>query len=169
MCSGVVPQQPPTKLTQRSPTKRASLSARLCGVSPYWPRSSGSPAFGYTLVQHVARPASERRWSVMNSGPVAQLRPIEQSRRCGSEMYSAATAPVPGGRAREASGGHAQLVRAVGEPVLAEHIGRAAEGVRGDDVRARIDIGRVDPANDVGPREVQVLVAPFVALAAEVA
>src|SRR5207249_11306256 len=50
-----------------------------------------------------------------------------------------------------------------------EYIGRAAEGVRGDDVRARIDIGRVDPANDVGPREVQVLVAALIALAAEVA
>ena len=85
MCSGVVPQHPPTKLTQRSSTNRASLRDRLCGVSPYWPPSSGSPALGYTLVQHVAIAASERRWSVMNSGPVAQLSPIEKSPRCWSE------------------------------------------------------------------------------------
>ena len=61
MCSGVVPQQPPTRFTQRSFTKRASLCASDAGVSPYWPRSSGRPAFGYTLVQHVAIEASERR------------------------------------------------------------------------------------------------------------
>ena len=55
---------------------------------------------------------------------------------------------VTGGLAREASSGHAQLVRAVGEPVLAEHVGRAAEGVRGDDVGACVDVGRVDLANE---------------------
>ena len=46
MWAGVVPQQPPMMLTQPSSTKRRSLKARLAGVSPYWPRSSGSPAFG---------------------------------------------------------------------------------------------------------------------------
>jgi hypothetical protein len=84
MWAGVVPQQPPTKLTQPSSRKRVILKARLAGVSAYWPRSSGRPAFGYTLTKRVESAASERRWSVMNSGPVAQLSPIEKRSRCSS-------------------------------------------------------------------------------------
>ena len=61
MWAGVVPQQPPTMFTQPSSRKRLSLKARLGGVSPYWPRSSGRPALGYTLTNAVASAASERR------------------------------------------------------------------------------------------------------------
>ena len=46
MCAGVVPQHPPTRLTHPSSTKRCSFSARLSGVSPYCPRSSGRPGVG---------------------------------------------------------------------------------------------------------------------------
>ncbi len=75
MWAGVVPQQPPTRLTQPSSTNRRILKARLSGVSPYWPRSSGSPALGYTLTKQVAIWASVRRWSVMNSGPGGAVEP----------------------------------------------------------------------------------------------
>ncbi len=47
MCAGVVPQQPPTMLSQPSSMKRASMLARsLSGVSGYVPSASGRPAFG---------------------------------------------------------------------------------------------------------------------------
>jgi hypothetical protein len=82
MCAGVVPQQPPIRLIHPSSTNRFILKARLSGVSPYWPRSSGRPAFGYTLTYRVDIAASVRRWSVMNSGPVAQLSPMENRSRC---------------------------------------------------------------------------------------
>jgi hypothetical protein len=51
--------------------------------------------------------------------------------------HGADNEPVAGGLTREAGGDHAQLVRAIGEPILAEHVRRAAEGVRRDDIRAR--------------------------------
>ncbi len=46
MWSGVVPQQPPTMLTQPSSMKRASSREIDSGVSEYFPSESGSPAFG---------------------------------------------------------------------------------------------------------------------------
>src|SRR5690606_7930821 len=46
MCSGVVPQQPPTMLT-RPARAHSSIWAHICsGVSSYWPNSFGSPALG---------------------------------------------------------------------------------------------------------------------------
>ena len=35
--------------------------------------------------------ASERIWSVIKAGPVAQLMPIHSSSRCASEVYKAST------------------------------------------------------------------------------
>ena len=46
MCAGVVPQHPPTMLSQPSAMKRDSCAASDSGVSSYWPSASGSPAFG---------------------------------------------------------------------------------------------------------------------------
>ena len=46
MWAGVVPQQPPTMLTQPSCMKWPSSREIDSGVSEYWPSTSGSPAFG---------------------------------------------------------------------------------------------------------------------------
>ena len=46
MCAGVVPQQPPTMLTQPSFMKRSSSAESDSGVSEYFPSASGRPAFG---------------------------------------------------------------------------------------------------------------------------
>src|ERR1700759_1369726 len=48
MCSGVVPQQPPTMFSQPFLVQWASLGERLCGVSgkPVSDNGSGNPALG---------------------------------------------------------------------------------------------------------------------------
>jgi len=76
--------------------------------------------------------------------------------------------PVAGSLAGEDGRRAAELVGALGEAVLREDIGGTAEGVRGDHVGAGVEVGGVDAADHVGPREVQMLVAALVALAAEV-
>ena len=66
-------------------------------------------------------------------------------------------------------GGQAvELVGLVGEAVLAEHQGRAAEGVGLHDVAAGGEIPLVDAVDHVGPGDAEVLVAPFELGAAEV-
>jgi len=60
------------------------------------------------------------------------------------------------------------LVGAPAEPVLAEHVRRAAEGVGADQVGAGLPVRAVDAAHDVGAREIQVLVAALVLRAAEI-
>ncbi len=58
MCSGVVPQQPPTMFSQpllaHSPIWRPMDS----GVSSYSPKAFGRPAFGWQETAVSARPAS---------------------------------------------------------------------------------------------------------------
>src|SRR6266540_3725762 len=51
MCSGVVPQQPPTIFSQPFATHAASLGANDSAVSgnPVGESGSGNPAFGYAL------------------------------------------------------------------------------------------------------------------------
>jgi hypothetical protein len=45
-CSGVVPQQPPTRLTSPSAANSPRKRAVSCGCSSWSPISFGSPAFG---------------------------------------------------------------------------------------------------------------------------
>ena len=62
MCSGVVPQQPPTMLTSpevaNSPTTRAIAS----GVSSYSPNALGSPAFGWANTKQSAMREKRAAW-----------------------------------------------------------------------------------------------------------
>ena len=44
--SGVVPQQPPTRLTSPAPANSSSTAAIWSGVSSYSPNAFGSPALG---------------------------------------------------------------------------------------------------------------------------
>jgi hypothetical protein len=46
MCSGVVPQQPPTMLTKPLAAKSSMMHAVSCGFSSYSPKALGRPAFG---------------------------------------------------------------------------------------------------------------------------
>ena len=85
MCSAVVPQQPPMMFTQPSAQKRSTLVTSDSGVSLYRPSSSGRPAFGKQETGKREIAARVRRWSVMKSGPVAQLRPMARRSRCATE------------------------------------------------------------------------------------
>ena len=97
MCSGVVPQQPPTKLSPNSPTKPDRASASSSGVSgysaPFLP-STGRPAFGITETGIVECRDRCRRCSLISAGPVAQFRPI-MSMPSGSSAVSAAPISDP--------------------------------------------------------------------------
>jgi len=70
--------------------------------------------------------------------------------------------------ARQARCGGVDVVHLVGQAVLTEHDARAPEGVGLDDVRAGLQVARVDRLDDVRAREHQVLVAAFERRPAEV-
>src|SRR6185295_9310076 len=72
------------------------------------------------------------------------------------------------GLASHAGGRLVDLLGLRAQAVLVEHERGAAEGVGLDDVRPRGEVGRVDVADDVGPGEDEVLVAPFEVRSAEV-
>ena len=46
MCAGVVPQQPPTRLTNQASANSATIAAVSSGDSSYSPKALGSPALG---------------------------------------------------------------------------------------------------------------------------
>ena len=46
MCSGVVPQQPPTRLTSPASANSRTIAAVSVGASSYSPNALGRPAFG---------------------------------------------------------------------------------------------------------------------------
>ncbi len=97
MCSGVVPQQPPTSRSPYSRTNPASASASSSGLSGYsapcGPRV-GSPALGITDSGIRACLLSVRRCSDISAGPVAQFSPIT-SMPSGSSAVSAAPISLP--------------------------------------------------------------------------
>src|SRR5204862_268653 len=68
----------------------------------------------------------------------------------------------------QAGPGPRDLVRPLGKPVLAQDVRRAAERVGRYNVGAGVQVGGVDLADHVRPREVQVLVAALVGGTAEV-
>ena len=97
MCSGVVPQQPPTSESPNSLTNPDSASASSSGVSGYsapLAPSTGSPAFGITDTGMRAWRDRWRRCSLISAGPVAQFRPI-MSMPSGSTAVSAAPISLP--------------------------------------------------------------------------
>ena len=75
ICSGVVPQQPPTRLTRPRSMKSPRVSAISSGVSSYSPNSLGRPAFGCTLTKVVATLATASTWGRRASAPRAQFKP----------------------------------------------------------------------------------------------
>ena len=97
MCSGVVPQQPPTSATPYSLTNAVSAAASSSGLSgytaPFGP-SSGSPAFGITDSGIRACLESVRRCSLISAGPVEQFSPM-RSTPSASNAVSAAPISEP--------------------------------------------------------------------------
>ncbi len=102
MCSGVVPQHPPTRSTCDSSTNFSSASTKGLGCSGYSVRpstSTGSPALGITLIR---RPAPVPPWclpsqctcSAISVGPVAQFSPSDRSGYPASAL-AAASIDVP--------------------------------------------------------------------------
>ena len=77
MCSGVVPQQPPTNSRPNPPTKPLRASASSSGVGGYSSTvgaQHGQPAFGITDTG-TGMLDRYRRCSLISAGPVAQFRP----------------------------------------------------------------------------------------------
>ena len=72
------------------------------------------------------------------------------------------------GGAGEPGRGQGDLVGAVGEAILGQHVGRAAEGVGRDEVGAGAEVGVVDGPHHLGSRQVEVLVTSLEGRAAEV-
>ncbi len=98
MCSGVVPQQPPTMPTPKRSTNSPSVCASSAGdsgktVSPSGPWI-GSPAFGMQWTGIGACSPRKRIASRMSPGPVEQFRPMT-STRSASSVVSAASTSVP--------------------------------------------------------------------------
>ena len=54
MCSGVVPQHPPTMLTSPASANSPMTRAIASGVSSYSPKALGSPAFGWAETKQSA-------------------------------------------------------------------------------------------------------------------
>ena len=80
MCSGVVPQQPPTEFTLYSSRNRRIASRNGFACSGYSVRPStriGRPAFGSTLIERSQFLEMYAMCSAISTGPVAQLRPSE--------------------------------------------------------------------------------------------
>ena len=90
MCSGVVPQHAPIRLTKPSRAKSPIVSAMDSGVSSYSPNAFGRPAFGCTLTKVGASPASSSTCGRSASGPRAQLSPATRGRAWATECQNAA-------------------------------------------------------------------------------
>ena len=92
MCSGVVPQQPPTSATPYSLTNAVSAAASSSGLSgytaPFGP-SSGSPALGITDSGIRACLDSVRRCSLISAGPVEQFSPMRSTPSASSAVSAA--------------------------------------------------------------------------------
>ncbi len=98
MCSGVVPQHPPTMPTPKRSTNSPRVSASSAGdsgntVSPSEPWI-GRPAFGMQCTGIGACSPRKRIASRMSPGPVEQFRPMT-STRSASSVVSAASTSVP--------------------------------------------------------------------------
>ena len=95
MCSGVVPQHPPTKLTRPPSARSATAAAVSSGVSSYSPSSFGSPAFGTAPTGADASRDRDSRKGRIIAAPSEQLIPAALTPACSTEIQKAsASCPV---------------------------------------------------------------------------
>ena len=79
ICSGVVPQQPPTIFTRLDSANSPMTSAMKSGDWSYSPNSLGRPALGWTLIGISAIAAKSERKGRISTAPRAQLIPTLRS------------------------------------------------------------------------------------------
>src|SRR5438046_9294193 len=93
MCSGWVPQQPPTRLSQPFSAHLATFGVNVFGVSgnPVSDNGSGRPAFGYALIKYGEMRASSSTYGSISSGPNAQFSPTISGWACAIELRNAST------------------------------------------------------------------------------
>src|SRR5260370_8265216 len=93
MCSGVVPQQPPTRLSQPFFAHFLSFGAKFCGVSgkPVSDNGSGRPAFGYALMKYGEMRANSSTYDSISSGPNEQFKPPMSGSAGAIEMRNTST------------------------------------------------------------------------------
>ena len=150
MCSGVVPQQPPTSATPYSLTNAVSAAASSSGLSgytaPFGP-SSGSPALGITDSAIRACLESVRRCSLISAGPVEQFSPMRSTPSASSAVSAApisepsSIVPVVSTATCATTGTTAALV--------GHRPAHAQDGRLGlQEVLAGLDDDRVGPARD---------------------
>ena len=149
MCSGVVPQQPPTTWTPSSVMKR-----RWCSAS----------CVGREVVVHLRRrpPTAGRRWGgrrsacgragrggggarCISAGPVAQLMPMT-SGLIGSRAARAAPISVPGSMRPGELDGDLDLERDLAAPAAMALRGAVHGGLDAEQVELGLDDDQVDAA-----------------------
>ncbi len=91
VCSGVVPQQPPTMLTSPSSAKARRNRLVSPGCSSWSPSSFGSPAFGWQEVYTGAICARLSMNGRISVAPSEQLTPTTNGSACSTESQNAST------------------------------------------------------------------------------
>ncbi len=86
MCSGVVPQQPPTIFSQPSFAHSPICADIDSGVSSYSPKAFGRPAFGWQEVRVSAIFESSSTYGRSSFAPSAQFSPTASGRVCRIEL-----------------------------------------------------------------------------------
>ena len=89
MCSGVVPQQPPTMFSQPDSANSRIKSAICAALWVYSPNASGNPAFGCALTPLLLNRASSATCGLSCSAPNAQFRPTAIGFACSTEYKNA--------------------------------------------------------------------------------
>ena len=91
VCSGVVPQQPPTRLTKPSAANSPRSALVSPGCSSYVPSAFGRPAFGWHDTNVVAVRESASITGRISRAPTEQLTPTIRGRACSTEIQKAST------------------------------------------------------------------------------
>ena len=78
ICSGVVPQQPPSIFTSLFSMKGLTALAIVAGSWSYLPKASGIPALGWALVEQGAMAARDSSIGSIFSAPKEQFIPMEK-------------------------------------------------------------------------------------------
>ncbi len=89
MWAGVVPQQPPTRLTSPLSANSWRIPAIYSGLSSYCPNSFGRPALGWVLTNVGATRESSCTYCRSALAPRAQFSPTLSGRPCATEFQKA--------------------------------------------------------------------------------
>ncbi len=168
MCSGVVPQHPPARLTKPARANSASSAEVISGVSsnPVSDIGFGRPAFGYTLTKVSALCDSSSTYGRISAAPSAQFRPTLSGRAWRTEFQNASTV-WPDRMRPEASVTVPEIitgtaVQAARRALVLDRLDREDRGLRVERVEDRFDQQQVDAAVEQRTRLLVVRDAQFV-------